>query len=274
VSKNGYLLLNVGPKPDGTIPEEARDLLLEVGEWLEVNGDAIYGTTPWMIASEGPTNLGEVGDIGFNESNVVYTSKDVRFTVKGDNLYATFLAWPGEEAVITTLRGSGGEKVWAGDSNVDDDLKLGGKKIEAGDFILEFKKGGDVHVTAEWEEDEIEEFDGKYEQENTSVTMFFDGEMHRASYDGEDFELKEGGGNPRYEGFYTEEIKRITMLGDGKELKWKRTGEGLRITMLGDGKELKWKRTGEGLIIETPDEKPCEHAYVIKIERYHHPKID
>jgi alpha-L-fucosidase len=84
--------------------------------------------------------------------------------------------------------------------------------------------------------------------------MFFDGEMHRASYDGEDFELKEGGGNPRYEGFYTEEIKRITMLGDGKE--------------------LKWKRTGEGLIVETPDKKPCEHAFVIKIERYHHPKID
>jgi alpha-L-fucosidase len=254
VSKNGYLLLNVGPKPDGTIPEEARDLLLEVGEWLEINGDAIYGTTPWMIASEGPTNLGEVGDIGFNESNVVYTSKDVRFTVKGDNLYAIFLAWPGEEAVITTLRGTGGEKVWAGDSNVDDDLKLGGKTIEAEEFTLEFKKDGEVNVTAEWEEDDIEEFDGKYEQEDTSVTMFFDGEMHRASYDGEDFELMEGGDNPRYEGFYTEEIKRITMLGDGKE--------------------LKWKRTGEGLIVETPDEKPCEHAFVIKIERYHHPKID
>jgi alpha-L-fucosidase len=254
VSKNGYLLLNVGPKPDGTIPEEARDLLLEVGKWLEINGDAIYGTTPWMIASEGPTNLGEVGDIGFNESNVVYTSKDVRFTVKGDDLYATFLAWPGEEAVITTLRGTGGEKVWAGDANVDASMSLAGKTIEAGDFTLEFKKGGDVHVAAEWEEDEIEEFDGKYEQEDTSVTMFFDGEMHRAKYDGEDFELMEGGGNPRYEGFYTEEIKRITMLGDDKD--------------------LKWKRTGEGLIVETPDENPCEHAFVIKIERYHHPKID
>ncbi|MHC4467574.1 MAG: alpha-L-fucosidase [Planctomycetota bacterium] len=176
VSKNGYLLLNVGPKPDGTIPEEARDLLLEVGKWLEINGDGIYGTTPWIIASEGPTNLGAVGDIGFNESNVVYTSKDIRFTVKGDNLYATFLDWPDETAVITTLRTSGEEghveKDWAGDSNVDDELKLGGKTIETGQFILSFKKGGVVDVVVIWNEEnqefegqENEEFEGQYEQE-------------------------------------------------------------------------------------------------------------
>ncbi|UCC23227.1 MAG: alpha-L-fucosidase [Planctomycetota bacterium] len=255
VSKNGYLLLNVGPKPDGTIPEEARELLLEVGEWLEINGDAIYGTSPWLIASEGPTNLGDASAIGFNESNVVYTSKDVRFTVKGDNLYATFLAWPGEQAVIRTLRGEGEEeREWKGDANVDKSMSLVGKTFTVRRFTFEFKEDADVHITARWEEDEVEEFEGKYEQEGTSVTILVEDEERRATYDGEDFELIRGEGVPRYEGFYEEEIKRITMLGDDKS--------------------LKWKRTNQGLVIETPDKRPCKHAYVIKIERYHHPKID
>lgn len=67
VSKNGYLLLNVGPKPDDTIPGEAKELLLGMGKSLEVNGEAIYGTTPWVIAGEGPTRLATRGD--FNEKN-------------------------------------------------------------------------------------------------------------------------------------------------------------------------------------------------------------
>jgi alpha-L-fucosidase len=85
VSKNGNLLLNIGPKPDGTIPEEQVNILLEIGKWLNINGEGIYGTRPWKIAGEGPT---ENPDGGFGESKRSdYNDKDFRFTAKGNTVY-------------------------------------------------------------------------------------------------------------------------------------------------------------------------------------------
>ncbi|MCX6621001.1 MAG: alpha-L-fucosidase, partial [Acidobacteria bacterium] len=83
VSKNGNLLINIGPKADGTIPEIMQKCLREVGAWLKVNGEAIYGSHYWDTFKDG----------------------DVRFTRKGNTLYAIALEWPETELRLTSLHG-------------------------------------------------------------------------------------------------------------------------------------------------------------------------
>ena len=86
VSKNGCLLLNVGPKPDGTITREDRAALLKIGEWLKINGEAIYDSRVWRKYGEGPTQVtdGQFSD-GIKKN---FTSRDFRFTTAGGYLYA------------------------------------------------------------------------------------------------------------------------------------------------------------------------------------------
>lgn len=152
VSKNGALLLNIGPRPDGTIPEQDQAILLEIGRWLNVNGEAIYGTRPWKTFGEGPTRV-ESGSFTDTRRGA-FTSQDIRFTTRGATLYATVLAWPTNGSVTI--------KSLATDSN-----------------------------------------------------LF----MHQIG----------------------------------------------KVELLGHSEELRWRRESAGLIVEMPDGKPGEHAFVLKI---------
>jgi alpha-L-fucosidase len=100
-SKNGVLLLNISPKADGTIPQDQRQVLLDIGAWLDQYGEAIYGTRPWYTFGEGPTREPE-GHFDFHREflKIVYSADDVRYTTKDKHIYATILGWPGAEKEV------------------------------------------------------------------------------------------------------------------------------------------------------------------------------
>jgi alpha-L-fucosidase len=112
VSKNGNLLLNIPLRGDGTIDDEERAFLEGLTRWMDVNGEAIFSTRPWKVSGEGPAQE-SAGTSYQDAKGLPGTSRDVRFTTKGNALYAILLGWPEKEAVITSLPST--EKLWFGE---------------------------------------------------------------------------------------------------------------------------------------------------------------
>jgi alpha-L-fucosidase len=107
VSKNGNLMLSIPVKGDGTIDSDERAFLEAIATWIPKHGEAIYGTRPFEVFGEGPPDV--TTNANFNERNArAYTAADIRFTRKGDTLYAFALGWPadGKLTVKTLARGA------------------------------------------------------------------------------------------------------------------------------------------------------------------------
>ena len=105
VSKNGNLLLNIPVRGDGSIDSKEENVLEGIAAWMDVNKESIIGTRPWKVFGEGPASAGAALTAqGFNEGKgKPFTSADVRFTQKGDNLYIIEMGWPAQPLSIRSL---------------------------------------------------------------------------------------------------------------------------------------------------------------------------
>jgi len=104
VSKNGNLLLNVVQTPEGDLEPDVMAILDEIGKWTPANGEGIYGTRPWKIYGEGPSmKKQEKGTFGGVKDVRPYESTDIRFTAKGETIYAFCMGVPTEAVRITSF---------------------------------------------------------------------------------------------------------------------------------------------------------------------------
>ena len=97
ISKNGNLLLNVVLRPDGTLDPEVETMLHQLADWTAVNGEAIYGTRPWLVFRRRRRCRPKAAR---SRKISTYSAKDIRFTTKGKTLYAIALGWPDDGKLV------------------------------------------------------------------------------------------------------------------------------------------------------------------------------
>jgi len=101
VSKNGNLLLDVGPRADGTIPDETQARLRQIGAWMRINGEAIYDSRPSARFGEGPTEI-KAGSYVADHSHD-FTAQDIRFTTRASAFYVHVMGAPGGQVKVASL---------------------------------------------------------------------------------------------------------------------------------------------------------------------------
>lgn len=99
VSKNGTMMLNVGLRADGSLPETFKDELTKIGNWLKINGEGIYETRPFKVYGEGPFGT-QKHKQNYADYLYSYTEKDWRFTTKKNIIYIFALDWPGNNRTV------------------------------------------------------------------------------------------------------------------------------------------------------------------------------
>ncbi len=105
VSKNGNMLLNIPIRADGTLDETATKIIEDLGKWFAVNGEGIYGTLPWYLYGEGKAEMPH------KTIESPFTFKDIRYTTKGEYLYAFVLKWPGKRPVEMAFLAPGNQRI-------------------------------------------------------------------------------------------------------------------------------------------------------------------
>jgi alpha-L-fucosidase len=110
VSKNGIFLLNIPVRGDGTIDDQEVAVVKQIGGWMKVNGEAIYATRPWKVCGEGPSidKAPAIKAQGFNEGKVSMGPDDIRYTTKGNVLYAIVLGYPMKPVTLKSLGSTAG----------------------------------------------------------------------------------------------------------------------------------------------------------------------